>query len=221
VCDTDPAATTALNVDATRAVVDAARESGAWVLYISTDYVFDGTRPPYRIDDPTNPINHYGRTKLQGEVATLQSDPQNCALRIPILYGLVESLDESPVTILARDVRDPRPKLVEHWATRFPTHADDVAVVCRQIVLRRIEDPGLAGIFHWRGGEALTKYEMAVEIARALGLSAAHLSPDDRPPAGAPRPKNTMLDCSRLEALGIGRRTPFLEGIAEALRKLS
>ena len=45
---------------------------GAWVLYISTDYVFDGTKPPYKVTDEPNPLNKYGVSKLEGEKVTLQ-----------------------------------------------------------------------------------------------------------------------------------------------------
>src|SRR5476651_2818379 len=67
VCENDPVLARALNVDALGFIASAAREIGSWILSISTDYVFDGTQPPYHPDDAPNPLNAYGRSKLDGE----------------------------------------------------------------------------------------------------------------------------------------------------------
>ena len=56
-------------------------------ISISTDYVFDGTSPPYLPDDAPAPLNAYGRSKLDGERALLASDPMSCVLRLPLLFG--------------------------------------------------------------------------------------------------------------------------------------
>uniref|UniRef100_A0A1B6GWV8 Methionine adenosyltransferase 2 subunit beta n=1 Tax=Cuerna arida TaxID=1464854 RepID=A0A1B6GWV8_9HEMI len=78
--DSDPDAARRLNVDATGYVVDAAAKVGAPVLYISTDYVFDGKgETAYTVNDKPNPINLYGQTKLEGEVVTLKCpEYQSC-----------------------------------------------------------------------------------------------------------------------------------------------
>ena len=69
-----------------------------FMLYISTDYVFDGTDPPYRPLDEPNPLNKYGKSKLQGEKVMQFYHPDGGILRVPILYGKVEKLQESAVT---------------------------------------------------------------------------------------------------------------------------
>ena len=90
--------TTKLNVTATRIIAEAATKANAFMLYISTDYVFDGTSPPYKTTDKPNPLNRYGQSKLDGENATLEFLPRCGVLRVPILYGPVEHLHESAVT---------------------------------------------------------------------------------------------------------------------------
>lgn len=213
VSEKDPAGTRRLNVGATAALARWAAERGAFVIYISSDYVFDGTTPPYAPESPTHPVNAYGQSKLDGERAVLTAGCDAASLRVPILYGEVESLDESPVTVLAKNMLNARPGerlAMEHWATRYPTNTSDVAVVLRQMVERRLADRGFKGIFHWSGSEPMTKYEMALAFAPLLGFDPARLVPDATPPgAGAPRPKDCHLDASALERLGIGRRTPF------------
>jgi S-adenosylmethionine synthetase len=69
-----------------------------FLLYISTDYVFDGTKAPYKPDDQPNPLNKYGKSKLEGEEAVKRCHPNGLILRIPVLYGDVEYLGESAVT---------------------------------------------------------------------------------------------------------------------------
>ena len=70
------------------------------VVYISTDYVFDGTSPPYQVDDKTNPLNFYGKSKLGGEEAVREVDPHAVILRVPVLYGETEYNGESAVNTL-------------------------------------------------------------------------------------------------------------------------
>jgi S-adenosylmethionine synthetase len=70
------------------------------LIYISTDYVFDGTAPPYEIDDKPNPLQFYGETKLGGEEAIKSVYPEAVILRVPILYGKTEYNGESAINIL-------------------------------------------------------------------------------------------------------------------------
>jgi len=221
VSEKDPEGTQRLNVGATATLAHWAAARGAFVIYISSDYVFDGTTPPYAPDSPTCPVNAYGRSKLDGERAVFAAGAEAVSLRVPILYGEVEELGESPVTVIAKNMLNAAPGerlAMEHWATRYPTHTADVALVLRQMIERRLADSNFKGIFHWSGDEPMTKYEMALVFAPLLGFDPARLVPDARPPSdGAPRPKDCHLDSSALERLGIGRRTPFAQAIPAIL----
>jgi S-adenosylmethionine synthetase len=216
----DPAATLRLNVEATARLAKWAAAAGAWLIYLSTDYVFDGVTPPYAPEAPTNPLNFYGRSKRDGELAVWAETADACVLRVPILYGEVERLEESAVTDLARQIRVAHgaPLTIEDWATRYPTCVTDVAVVLRQMIQHRLQHPEFRGTFHWSGTEAFTKYTMARVIADSFGINADTLHADPRPPAGAPRPKDCQLDCSDLERLQIGQRSPFAATIARILQ---
>jgi dTDP-4-dehydrorhamnose reductase len=219
VSEKDPEGTKELNVEATRRLAELADEIGAWIIYLSTDYVFDGTAPPYAVDAQPNPLNAYGQSKLDGEVAVRESHANGGILRVPILYGPVEDLAESAITVVAAKLLETdggRVKL-DHWATRYPTHTADVAVVCRQLVEAHQRQPDLGGAFHWSGDEPMTKYDMGLAMAPILGVSADLIEPDATPSPGAPRPKDCHLDCSRLAELGIGQGTPFARAIREIL----
>ena len=220
VSEKDPAGTQRLNVGATAALAQWAAAHRAFLIYISSDYVFDGTAAPYTPTSKTHPINSYGQSKLDGEHAVQAAGCCAAILRVPILYGEVETLDESPVTVLAKNMLSARPGerlAMEHWATRYPTHTGDVAAVLRQMVAHRLTHPGFSGIFHWSGSEPMTKYDMACAFAPLLSFDASRLVADPHPPAGAPRPKDCHLDSAALERLDIGQRTPFASAIPAIL----
>ncbi|CAN8189849.1 unnamed protein product [Coccothraustes coccothraustes] len=219
VVEGQPEAASQLNVAASANLAKEAAGVGAFLIYISTDYVFDGTSPPYKETDVPNPLNLYGKTKLEGEKAVLENNEDTAVLRIPVLYGEVERLEESAVTVMFDKVQfSNKSANMDHWQQRFPTNVKDVAAVCRQLAEKRMLDPSIKGTFHWSGNEQMTKYEMACAIADAFNLPSSHLRPiTDSPVVGALRPKNAQLDCSKLEMLGIGQRTPFRAGIRESL----
>ncbi|SAK77199.1 dTDP-4-dehydrorhamnose reductase [Caballeronia hypogeia] len=221
VCENDPALARALNVDALRVIASEARALGAWVLSISTDYVFDGASPPYSPDDAPAPLNAYGRSKLEGERALLEADPSSCVLRLPLLYGPFADWSESAVTSLTPAIvksADPTnpPASMDAWATRYPTFTPDVAVVIRGMLEHRAQGAPLSGIAHWSGDEPMTKFDIAQRIARVLKVH-AKLVAQRTPTDATPRPRDCHLDSGRLEALGIGRRTPFDIAIAGLL----
>ena len=92
-----PEAALALNVSATETLAELCSKHGIFLIYMSSDYVFDGRNPPYSPDSPTNPPNTYGQSKKDGETAVLKH-AGTVVLRVPILYGQVEQLGESSVT---------------------------------------------------------------------------------------------------------------------------
>ena len=212
--EADPQRAEALNVAATAHLAELAAKLGSWLLYLSTDYVFDGTRPPYGPADAPTPINFYGRTKLAGETAIREATERAAILRVGVLFGRVQYPAESSVLAAVDEVRAGKPVKVDDWAARYPIFTDDLAVLIRQIAESR-----LSGTFHWCGAERLTKYGQAVAIGEALGVSTAHLTPNAEPPAGAPRPRDCRLDCSLLEDRGLGRRTPFRRALEVSLRE--
>ncbi|MBC8741970.1 SDR family oxidoreductase [Paraburkholderia sp. UCT31] len=213
VCERDPALARALNVDAVRMIAGAANRHGAWTLSISTDYVFDGTHPPYRHDSTPAPLNAYGQSKLEGERALTDTAEGGCVLRLPLLYGPIVSWSESAVTslvpaIAAAAAPGAQAARMDAWAIRYPTFTPDVAFVIRQMLERHARGETVSGIVQWSGDEPMNKYEIAVRLAEALQLD-ARLTPQRTPTDATPRPHNCHLASSRLEVLGIGRRTPF------------
>lgn len=125
-CEADPEGVKRLNVEASRKLVSECNDRDTLLIYISTDYVFDG-RPgaaPYEADSPVNPPNFYGETKQAGEQAVLGAGKQSVVFRVPVLYGEVEQNKESAINVLLDAVWNKAGKEtieMDHWSIRYPT----------------------------------------------------------------------------------------------------
>ena len=215
-----------LNISSTKLLAECCKDLNTFMVYISTDYVFDGgihtgAYPPYSTEAKTSPVNEYGLTKLGGEIEVANCCEKSLILRVPVLYALdCESLDESASLVVAKSLNSKEPTKVDNWGIRFPTLVDDVSR-CIKMILDSIDHVSLdRRIVHFSSPERCTKYELAKMMADCLNVSSSHISPDSESPKGAPRPKNTQLDCSATwELLKIEKFefTPLQNGIAKAL----
>ncbi|MBI9107344.1 MAG: SDR family oxidoreductase [Spirochaetales bacterium] len=213
----NPADAEKLNVSAVSTLAEAAEARGAAILYLSTDYVFDGTNPPYGTEDEPNPLNTYGRMKLEGEIICLTTCSRQIILRLPILYGNVEHLGESAVTVIAENITYDKPSFHDDEAVRYPTHTEDIAEVITGMAERLYQGEDISGIYHWSAETPYTKYEIALVMAEALGIDKNLIQRATPDPDAAPRPLDAHLDTSRLRMLGLGRETGFVEAITEVL----
>lgn len=122
-CASDPEGVKRLNVEASRKLASECNSRNILLIYISTDYVFDGKpeAAPYEADSPVNPPNFYGETKYAGEQAVLSAGKQSVVLRVPVLYGEVEKNKESAVNVLMDAVWSKETIEMDHWSIRYPT----------------------------------------------------------------------------------------------------
>ncbi|KAJ1939792.1 hypothetical protein GGF37_004252 [Kickxella alabastrina] len=216
VAERNQEATEHLNAQVPGLLAQMAKQINAFFVYISTDYVFDGRNPPYHVDDKPNPLNFYGRTKLAGEKAVVEANPDAVILRVPILYGRTEYLGESAVNVLLGAVRDSgKQTKIDALQARFPTCVDDVARVLLDItsIGVRAVGKGVKGIYHFSALEEMTKYDMCRVFADILGIAnTAHLAAVTEKPkvADVSRPDNTQLSNAALNDIGINTRCmPF------------
>ena len=207
----------AVNVGATEILADLCSKKNIYLLYISTDYVFDGSNPPYAPDAPTNPLNTYGLTKRDGETMVLKHSGFG-VLRVPVLYGPVEYLGESAVTTLFSAVMDSKntTKMSNH-EQRYPTHVTNCAQVCLGLAEKQVSSGDAAGIWHYSGTEVFTKYTIGLAMAKLFNLSADHLIPVLGPSGGAPRPYDCHLDGSATTNMFPISYIPFRDGIKNLL----
>ena len=214
-CEGDPELAWRVNTDGTTNIAAAARAVGARVVYFSTDYVFDGTKPdPYLETDVPNPQSEYGKSKLGGERAL---GPDDTILRISWVCGRHGNNMVKTILRLA----------AEHDTLQFvddqrgnPTFADDAAGMVARLV-----DDARTGLFHVTNQGAVSWFEFAQAVLAAAGLDAARVSPiataDLVPARPAPRPVNSVLANAALRATGIPLLPDFHEPLDRLVRELT
>ncbi len=216
ICEKQPEKTKKINVNATQNLAQLGLEYSAKLIFISTDYVFDGSKPPYQINDQPNPINAYGISKWQAEKSVLLTNPKSIVLRVPVLYGPIEFLEESAVTTIFNAVLKQNTSKQDHWAIRYPTYTPDIAEAIYQLIsLPNLNH--LLGIYHFSGHQPYTKYEMAKIMAKIFDYSDQNLIADDKMPIGAIRPQNCHLDDKELRKIIPLQLTDFTTAITKVL----
>jgi dTDP-4-dehydrorhamnose reductase len=214
-CEADPDKANRVNGTATAVIVAAAREVGASVHVISTDYVFDGTKShPYVETDATNPQSAYGRSKLLAERST---DPQrDSVIRVSWLSGIHGA---NMVKTILRLAATPGPLRFVSDQVGHPTFADDAAGMIVRLVSER-----RTGIWHVTNQRAVSWYQFACEVLAAAGDNPARVEPvltsELVPPRPAPRPANSVLDNARLRAEGIELLDDFRVPLARLVTRL-
>ncbi|MEV4502596.1 dTDP-4-dehydrorhamnose reductase family protein [Streptomyces klenkii] len=195
-----PALARELNIEVARLIAEAACRHGARLLHVSSDYVFDGTAPPYWVDARRNPVNAYGRWKLLAEDAVRGACPESVILRLPVLYGPVEYAAETNLTQIARQVGSGVPVELDDVCVRYPTHVDEAAEVCRWLASARTQDQYLGSIVHWSAEHGFTKYRMGLVIAQHFGIAPGRIKAGAADAASGDRPVDCRLDCHDLRA---------------------
>jgi S-adenosylmethionine synthetase len=204
-----------LNVTSNRTLSQVTSEVGGRLIYISTDYVFDGSSPPYTADSTPQPTNKYGQSKLEGE-NVVRENPSNIILRIPVLYGNVKNLKESALTVLLDTVRSGNPAKISSYEVRCPAHTKDIASIL--LDMGNMLDKIKGGVYQWSGVERLSKWDIVKMLAKEFDMSMDHLEEVAGASPGAPRPRDVELDRSKLEELGIHHHTTFKTGFLEAIK---
>jgi S-adenosylmethionine synthetase len=204
-----------LNVDSVSDITGMCNKNNTRLFFISTDYVFDGTKPPYSEDAETAPLNLYGKSKAEAEKIILKNSKDFCILRIPILYGPSEDPDESAVTALIQLLKKKEDIFVNDGAVRYPTLTTDIAKVILFLIEKKAN-----GIFHYTAEEPYTKYGMAKLIAQYLNIRRDNIFPFYQSDSEAKRPLNSHLNNTKIRRLGFNFFTPFKIGLEEVLKNL-
>lgn len=205
--ETDAEAAYRANRDGPARLARLCREADIPLIHISTDYVFDGTKPaPYVESDPTGPQGVYGASKLAGENAVIASGAKAVILRTAWVYAATGKNFLLTMLNLAR-TRDRLTVVADQQGC--PTAADDLAGVILAIAAR-IERDGwqerFGGVFHAAGSGETTWHGFASAIFAAAARHGVHVPqvdpiPTSAYPTPARRPANSRLDCAKLHAV--------------------
>jgi dTDP-4-dehydrorhamnose reductase len=196
-CESNRDLAFAVNRDGALNVARAAQASGARLLFLSSDYVFDGKKTsPYETGDRRNPQSVYGRTKAEAEIRLLVSNPDCCIVRTSWLFGIGGKC--FPDTILKLAASRPAIDVVDDQRGS-PTYAEDLARVIIQLCRKNAH-----GIVHATGAGDCTWFEFAQEIVRQAELPAMVRPVSSTQMARpAPRPAYSVLSPASLNSFGI------------------
>ncbi len=185
-----------VNAGAAGILADAARETGAVLVHISTDYVFDGkANTPYREDAAASAVNVYGMTKLEGERAVGGSGCRHIILRTSWLYS--GSGRNFFMSIAEKTAELPRIRVVNDQVGS-PTYAGDLAYAIMHIIENNLLDR--CGIYHYANQGLCSRYDFAKEICDALGhLCTIEPCRTEELSSKADRPHYSVLDCGKFK----------------------
>lgn len=212
-CESEFELAMATNRDGARHVAALAEERGATLVYLSTDYVFDGAKDgPYVEDDPPRPINAYGRSKLAGEVAAREVASKCLIARTSWVFGEGGKNFVDTIADLLRKGESPEVVIDQRGS---PTYARDLA---RGI--ERLLRLGAAGVVNVTNSGSTTWHGFAVEIARYLGSAVPiRETTSDRFARPAARPRNSALSGERYRALTGESLPPWQEAVHDYLSR--
>ncbi len=208
-CTRDPERATAGNATATRNVAEVADSIGATLLYVSTDYVFDGLKgEPYLEDDAPSPLNPYGESKLEGERAA-GGCAEHLIVRTQWLYG---PGGKSFVLAILRAAAAGRDLRVVSDEIGCPTYTPDLASG-----IWRLLESGGRGVFHMTGTGACSRLELARAALDQAGMGDVPVAPMRSADWDSPtvRPLDSTLGSRRLVEVDVAPLRPWREALVD------
>ncbi len=207
-CETHHEETWNVNVNSPSYITDLCKEINARFIYISTDYVFDGTAKKYNEKSKTNPLNYYGISKLRAEEKIATSGISYAIARTSLVFGwnpgeLKGQKSSSGKTMnfviwALNKLRDGESLKIVNDQFSTPTLADNLAEF-----LLSLANSTVSGIFHTVGAECINRYEFTLKIAKIFNINRKLITPvsSDMFKQVAKRPMRCCLDVNKAQLL--------------------
>lgn len=195
----------AMNRDGAKALAEAAAKAGVPIIHISTDYVFDGSKPTaYVEDDATGPVTVYGKSKLEGEDAVRAANPRHVIVRTAWVHSPGGNNFVKTMLRLASERDHLRVVADQSGNPTYAPHLSSAILEIARQVKGQSETFGGWGLFHAAGTGVTTWHGLASEVMQAsakLGGPSVPVQPIGTAdyPTPAKRPANSALDCSKLQ----------------------
>ncbi|HDV8360442.1 dTDP-4-dehydrorhamnose reductase [Bacillus cereus] len=212
--ESDEEAAFKVNAEGTKYLAQAAEAVGAKFCYVSTDYVFDGTKDtPYKADDQTNPQTVYGKSKLVGEQYTQEYCSKSYIVRTSWVFGLYGN---NFVKTMLRLAEENKELGIVHDQVGSPTYTTDLA----RFIISLVQTDKY-GVYHGSNSGVCSWYEFAKEIFKQSNIEIVinPLKTEDFPRPAA-RPKYSVLDKGMIEENGFESLQNWKEALKDFLKKL-
>lgn len=213
--ETDQEGAYKVNALGTKYLAEAAKFVGAKMVYVSTDYVFDGAgTEPYEVDHPTKPLGVYGETKLVGEKLLQETLDKYFIVRTAWVYGINGNNFVKTMLKLGQDRKELG---VVYDQVGSPTYTVDLAKFLVELI-----DSEKYGVYHASNEGVCSWHEFAVEIFKQAGME-IQVNPltSDQFPRPAARPKYSVLSKKKIEEEGFIPLRDWKEALKEYLKELA
>jgi len=195
-CEEDKELANKINVIGIQNVVDLCKEFNSKMVYISTDYVFDGKSGPFSEDDTPNPLNHYGKTKLEAEniVKTLK----NFLVIRTAWVNSVSSKSKNFVMQVINSLKAGKVMRVVNDQFGHPTLASNLAGIIIELIMKEKN-----GVYHVTGSSYVSRYNQALKIAQAFGYNSSLIEGVETKDLNqkAIRPKHAKLNLDKIRSV--------------------
>lgn len=218
-CETARDACWKANVTAVENLIAACQKTGAHLVHVSTDFIFDGTQGPLDENAEPGPVNYYGESKLAAEKLLEASNISWSILRTVLVYGIMDDMSRSNIVLwVKKNLEERKPIRVVNDQWRTPTLAEDLAEGCYLAAIKKV-----TGIYNISGKDFLSPYDIAMQTADYFKLDKSYISATDstqfKQTAERPLTTGFIIDKARKD-LGYEPRS-FQEGIALMAAQLS
>jgi len=203
-CETHREEAFQVNVKGTRNIAETCTNHGAKMVFVSTDYVFDGRKGRYKENDSVNPVNYYGQSKLEGERAVKKACENHAIARTSVIYSWVsastlQSSSGKPLNFamwvtMKLGKGEPVNIVTDQYSS--PTLADSLA-----LTLIKVCEQDTTGLYHVAGKTRLNRYDFTIELANMMGYDQSLVNPinSSKLKQRAERPMDSSLDVSKIE----------------------
>jgi dTDP-4-dehydrorhamnose reductase len=184
-----------INVEGTKHIAELSRKHKAFLIFVSTDYVFSGKKGMYTETDETKPINYYGKTKLEAEKIVRDLMSEWCIARPSVIYGSVPAAGKINFALwVLEKLRNCEKINIITDQIISPTFNTNLAEMILEVAQRR-----LTGIYHLSGATPLNRYDFACLLAETFQLDKNLIKPakSEEMNWNAKRPKNTSLNVEK------------------------
>lgn len=165
-CEVDRYSSSKINVEATSRLAAACRDYGTHMIFLSSDFVFDGKKGNYTEDDSPSPISYYGETKVEAEKSILELNIGATIVRTSLVFGFDEHLSRSNIALKVIDhLKKGKPYKLPFDQLRTPTDAEELATALIVLAEKRV-----GGIYHISGDQKISVFDFAKQIASAFGF---------------------------------------------------
>lgn len=192
-CETEKNLAMTINCEATKFFAKESTKQNAFLVYVSTDYVFDGKEGMKKESDKPSPIDYYGKSKFEGEKVVMKEGKRWCIARTSTPYGIHPIKNTFPVWIAKNLIKNNEINVIEDQFTS-PTYVPNLSKMLIEIMSRKEQ-----GVIHVAGDTRISRYEFAKQIAKKLNLDKKLLKPTKMNDMKwiAKRPKDSSLDVSK------------------------